>query len=88
MKYRIIKHCWQGAYITDDMNYFTIEVKKITIISAIKKLLFINKNWHGWYPIKDSNKPIRFQSYMDAYHCILRIVSGDSVGTWKETIVS
>jgi len=87
MNYRIIKHCWQGAYITDDMNYFTIEQKKVNIISIIKKLIRINNYWYEWYSVKDKKEPIRFNSYQDAYHCLLRLMSGDSVGNWQETIV-
>ena len=88
MKYRIVRHCWQGAYITDDMNYYTVEERGITIISAIKRLFQVNKTWYDWTPLKDSGRPIRFQTYMDAYHCVLRVMSGDGVGDWKEEIVT
>lgn len=87
MKHRIVKHCWQGAYITDDMNYYTIENKRVTIISLIKKILFVNKDWYEWTALKDKKEPIRFNSYMDAYHCFLRVISGDNIGDWKEEIV-
>ena len=88
MRHRIIKHCWQGAYITDNMNYYTIERKQITIISALKKLLFINKYWYDWVPLKDKKEPIHFNTYMDAYHCFIRVISGEPIGDWKEIIVS
>lgn len=88
INHRIVKHCWQGAYITDNMNYYTIEERKVTIISCLKKVFFVNKEWHEWLPIKDKKEPIHFNAYMDAYHCFLRLISGEPVGDWKEEIVS
>jgi hypothetical protein len=83
MKYRIIKHCWQGAYITDDMNYFTIEQQRVTIISCLKKIFLVSNTWHDWHTLKDNNNPIQFNAYMDAYHCVLRLMSGDGIGKKK-----
>ena len=87
MKHRIVKHCWQGAYITDDMNYYTIEKQCVTIISVFKRLLMLNNNWYEWLPLKDKKEPIHFNSYMDAYHCFMRVISGDNIGNWKEEVV-
>ena len=88
IKHRIVKHCWQGAYITDDMSYYTVEVRRVTIISLLKRLCFISNEWYDWFPIKDKREPIHFGSYIDAYHCFLRVISGEDVGDWKEEVVS
>lgn len=88
MKHRIVKHQWSGAYITDNMNYYTIEMKSVNIMSILKRLFFVNSTWHDWIPLKDKREPIHFNTYMDAYHCFLRVISGEPVGNWKEEIVS
>ena len=88
MKHRIVKHQWSGAYITDNMNYFTIERRSVNIMSILKRLFFVSNNWHDWVPLKDKREPIHFNTYMDAYHCFLRVISGEPVGNWKEEIVS
>ena len=88
MKYRIVKHSWHGAYIADNMYYYTIEERRFTIISALKRLFFVDNVWYEWLPIKDKKEPIHFNHYMDAYHCLLRLMSGDLVGDWKEEVVS
>lgn len=87
INYRIIRHQWMGAYINDSMYYYTIEKRQITIISVLKKLLFINKDWADWTPIKDKKEPIHFQELMDAENCFLRLINGESIGNWKETII-
>jgi hypothetical protein len=87
MKHRIIKHQWMGAYINDSMHYYTIEKRQINIISIFKRLIFINKDWADCTPIKDKREPIHFQELMDAENCFLRLISGESIGNWKETII-
>jgi hypothetical protein len=87
MNYRIIKHQWQGAYISDYMYYYTIEHRQINFISVLKRLIFINKEWHEWNPVKDKREAIHFQHLQDARLCLMRLISGDSIGDWKETIV-
>jgi|GEM_PF-3688428 len=87
MKYRIVKHSWNGAYITDNMNYYTIEERKFSIISALRRVFLVDNSWDEWVPIKDKKEPIHFNAYMDAYHCFLRLISGEPVGDWKEEII-
>jgi hypothetical protein len=87
MRYRIVKHYWDGTYITDNMKYYTIQKRKVNIISVLKRLLFINDKWYEWVPIKDKKEPIHFNTHMDAYHCLLRVMSGEPVGDWKEEII-
>jgi hypothetical protein len=70
------------------MNYFTIERRSVNIMSILKRLFFVSNNWHDWVPLKDKREPIHFNTYMDAYHCFLRVISGEPVGNWKEEIVS
>ena len=87
MRHRIIKHQWMGAYINDSMYYYTIEKRQITIISILKRLIFINYDWADWTPIKDKKEPIHFQELIDAENCFLRLISGEPIGNWKETII-
>jgi hypothetical protein len=88
MKHRIVKHQWSGAYISDNMNYYTIEKQMVNAISIFKRLLLINNTWYDWVPLKDKKEPIHFNTYMDAYHCFIRVISGEPIGDWKEEIVS